>query len=152
MGNTCIAVVCKSGCDVMNFKVKLIFLFKPFSYMTKKSWQKLKYLENEISFQDEIKSIFHHFSRTFNQANNTLFFGRWESGSSSCDYIDVCDVCILNGTITIAKETDAAQNNVNKKVIFKNCAPFTKCISRINNTLVDDALDIDVVMPMYNLI
>ena len=120
--------------------------------MTKKSWQKLKYLENEISFQDEIKSIFHHFSRTFNQANNTLFFGRWESRSSLCDYSDVCDICILNGTITIAKETDAAQNNVNKKVTFKNCAPFTKCISRINNTLVDDALDIDVVMPMYNSI
>ena len=40
----------------------------------------------------------------------------------------------------------------NKKVTFKNCAPFTKCISRINNTDVDNAHDIDIVMPMYNLI
>ena len=50
------------------------------------------------------------------------------------------------------KETDAAPNNANKKVILKNCAPFTKCMSRINNTQVDDAHDIDVVMPMYNLV
>ena len=39
-----------------------------------------------------------------------------------------------------------------KGVTFKNCAPFTKCISRINNTDIDTAQDIDIVMPMYNLI
>ena len=38
-----------------------------------------------------------------------------------------------------------------KKVIFKNCAPFTNCISEINNTQIDNAKDIDIVMPMYNL-
>ena len=36
--------------------------------------------------------------------------------------------------------------------MFKNCAPFTDCISKINNTQVDNAKDIDIVMPMYNLI
>ena len=46
----------------------------------------------------------------------------------------------------------AAANNTNKKVIFKNYAPFTNCISEINNTLIDNAKHIDVVMPMYNLI
>ena len=45
-----------------------------------------------------------------------------------------------------------AENNTSKKVIFKNCTPFTDCISKINNTQVDNAKDIDVVMPMYNLI
>ena len=39
-----------------------------------------------------------------------------------------------------------------KEVIFKNFALFTNCISKINNTQVDDAHDFDVVMPMYNLI
>ena len=39
-----------------------------------------------------------------------------------------------------------------KNVIFKNCALFTDCISKINNTRVDNAKDIDIVMPMYNLI
>ena len=40
----------------------------------------------------------------------------------------------------------------NKGVIFKNYVPFTKCISRINNTDIDNAQDIDIVIPMYNLI
>ena len=35
--------------------------------------------------------------------------------------------------------------------MFKNCAPFTNCISEINNTQIDKAKDIDIVMPMYNL-
>ena len=39
-----------------------------------------------------------------------------------------------------------------KSVIFKNCASFTKCISTINNTDIDNAQDIDTVMPIYNLI
>ena len=39
-----------------------------------------------------------------------------------------------------------------KKIIFKNCAPFTNCISKINNSKVDNAKDIDIVMSMYNLI
>ena len=46
----------------------------------------------------------------------------------------------------------AAVNNTNKKVIFKNCAPFTSCISKINNTQIDNAEYIDIVMPIYNLI
>ena len=37
------------------------------------------------------------------------------------------------------------------KVIFKNCLPFTNCISRINNTQLDHAQDIDVVIPIYKL-
>ena len=43
-------------------------------------------------------------------------------------------------------------NNREKKVIFKVCTPFTDCISEINNTQVDNAKDIDIVMPMHNLI
>ena len=39
-----------------------------------------------------------------------------------------------------------------KIVIFKNCVPFTNCISKINNTDIDNAKYIDIVMPMYNLI
>ena len=39
-----------------------------------------------------------------------------------------------------------------KKLAFKNNAPFVSCISKINNTLIDNAEDLDVVMPMYNLL
>ena len=61
---------------------------------------------------------------------------------------------LAKGTITVANTaaTEADANNTDKKVIFKNCPPFTSCISRINNTQVDDAQYTDVVMPMYNLI
>ena len=58
---------------------------------------------------------------------------------------------LVKGTVTDAKETATAPNNANKNVIFKNCARFTNCISRINNIQVDDAHDVDVLMPMYNL-
>ena len=62
----------------------------------------------------------------------------------------------LKGTITIlgAGDDDAGKrlDERNKAVTFKNCAPFTKCISRINNIDTDNAQDIDIVMAMYNLI
>ena len=74
--------------------------------------------------------------------------------SSLCDYADA--YILVKGTITITGAgNDAAARQAderNKGVIFKNCAPFTKCISRINNTDIDNAQDIDIVMPMYNLI
>ena len=50
--------------------------------MPKKLWQKLKYLKNEKYFWDGIKSIFHQFSRSFNEANNTIFFFFFERRES----------------------------------------------------------------------
>ena len=55
-------------------------------------------------------------------------------------------------TTTVPDTAAAAADNTGKKVIFKNCTPFIDFISEINNTQVDTAKDIDVVMPMYNLI
>ena len=52
---------------------------------------------------------------------------------------------MITGAASQADERD-------KDVTFKNCAPFTKCISRTNNTDIDNAKDIDIVMPMYNVI
>ena len=72
--------------------------------------------------------------------------------SSSCDYGDA--YILVKGTMTV-NNTDAADadaNNTNEKVIFKNCAPINNCISEISKTQVDNAKDIDIVMPMYNLI
>ena len=72
--------------------------------------------------------------------------------SSLCDYSHA--YILVTGTITVSNIAagDAKANNVGKKVVFKNWAPFTNCISEINNTGVDNAKDIDAVMPMYNLI
>ena len=72
--------------------------------------------------------------------------------SSLCDYSDA--YILVKGTITVnnTSAAGAAANNTNKKVIFKNCAPFTNCISEINNTQIDNAKDINIVMTMYNLV
>ena len=69
-----------------------------------------------------------------------------------CDYSDA--YILVKGNISVNNTAAAAAdpNNRNKKVIFKNCAPFTNCISKINNTQIDNAEYIDIVMPMYNLI
>ena len=74
--------------------------------------------------------------------------------SSLCDYSDA--YILVKGTITIVGAGDDAAarqaDERDKCVIFKNYAPFTNCIREINNTQVDNAKDIDIVMPMYNLI
>ena len=74
--------------------------------------------------------------------------------SNLCDYAD--SYILVKGTITITGEgANAAAERADERdkgVTFKNCAPFTKCISRINNTDIDNAHDIGIVMPMYNLI
>ena len=72
--------------------------------------------------------------------------------SSLCDYSDA--YILVKGTITVnnTAAADPDANNANKKLIFKNFVPFTNCISEINNTQVDNAKDIAILMPMYSLI
>ena len=74
--------------------------------------------------------------------------------SSLCNYNDA--YILVSGTITMtgAATDDSAKrlDERNKRVIFKNCAPFTDCISELNKTQIDNAKYIDVVMPMYNSI
>ena len=70
--------------------------------------------------------------------------------SGLCDYSDTYIIVKETVTITgavadaIARQADKR----NKDVVFKNCAPFTNCKSEINNTEVDNAKDIDIVMLM----
>ena len=71
--------------------------------------------------------------------------------SDVCDYGDVC--IVVKGTITLTKVANRNFINVrNNFLAFKNNAPFTNCISKINNVLIDNAEDLDVFMPMYNLL
>ena len=67
--------------------------------------------------------------------------------SDLCDFSD--DYIAVKGTITV-KNPD--NNMYDKKLTFKNNALFVSCISKINNTLIDNAEDLDVVMPIYNLL
>ena len=72
--------------------------------------------------------------------------------SGLCDYSDAYILVKENITVNNTAAGGAAVNNTNKKVIFKNFAPFTSCISKINNEQIDNAEYIDTVMPIYNLI
>ena len=100
--------------------------------------------KNWVEINDESRG-------TYN-ADSQIKFKTTMIGSSLCDYSDAYILVKGNITVNNTAADGAAANNTNKKVIFKNCAPFTKCISRINNTDIDNAQDIDIVMPMYNLI
>ena len=86
--------------------------------------------------------------------SNDIKFKTTMLRSNLCDYADA--YILVKGTITItgAGNDDATKqaDERGKGVTFKNCAPFTKCISRINNTDIDNVQGIDILMPMYNLI
>ena len=71
--------------------------------------------------------------------------------SGSCDYSDA--YILIKGTITVPITTPGAAvaNNGDKKVMLKTCVLFTYCINEANNTQEDNAKDIDVAIPMYNL-
>ena len=99
---------------------------------------------NWIEINDESRGAYN--------VNSQIKFKTTMLKSSLCDYSDA--YILVKGTISINNTAaqGAAGNNTNKKVIFKNCAPFTNYISEINNTQIDNAKDIDIVMPMYNLI
>ena len=72
------------------------------------------------------------------------------------DLFDYPDVYILiKGTITVNGAVNGVENEIirrNRKIILKNNAPFVSCITRINNEFIEDADDLDIVMPMYNLL
>ena len=68
--------------------------------------------------------------------------------SDLCDFNDA--YIIAKGNITLEGNNDV--NKRNKHLAFKNNAPFINCISKINGVKTDNAEDLDVVMPMYNLL
>ena len=64
---------------------------------------------------------------------------------------DLCDYSVwVKGKITVTNPNDNA--NFNKELTLKNNAPFISCISKINNELVENQEDLDIIMPMYNLL
>ena len=90
-------------------------------------------------------------SNTYNE-NKSI---RFKTPMLRSDLYDYADAYILvNGRITVT--ANAGANNIrdkkNRKLILKNNAPFVSCITRINGKLIEDADDLDVVMPMYNLL
>ena len=85
-----------------------------------------------------------------NYENSDIRFKTTMLRSNLCDYAD--PYILVKGTITSTRAGDDATarqaGERDKGATFKNCAPFTKCASRVNNTDIDNAHDIDIVMPM----
>ena len=107
---------------------------QPFTFRTR----------NWVEINDESRETY---------TGNDIKFKTTMLRSNLCDYADA--YILAKGTIKITRAGDDAAarqaDERDKGVTFKNCAPFTKCINRINNTQIDNAKDIDIVMPMYNL-
>ena len=83
-------------------------------------------------------------------ANSQIEFKTSMLKSSLCDYSDA--YILVSGTTTVATKAVNNPNNDGKRVAFKNCVPFTDCISEMNNTQIDNTKDIDIVVPMHNSI
>ena len=88
-------------------------------------------------------------SRVTCNTNSQIKFKTSMLRSSLCDYSDAH--ILVRGTITEAEVAVGGGNN-NIQEVFKNCAPFPNYINEINNTKIDNAKNIDIVIPMYNLI
>ena len=89
-------------------------------------------------------------SRGTYNVNSQIKFKNSTLRSSLCDYSDAYVLVSVTITVPNTAAPGSAANN-RKNITIKNSSPFTNCISVINNTQIDDAKDIDIVMPMYNL-
>ena len=91
-------------------------------------------------------------SRGSYNVNSQIKFKTTMSKTSLCDYSDAYILVKGKITITGAGDDAAARQTDETGVAFKHCAPFTNCISEISNTQIDNCKDIDIVVPLYNLL
>ena len=93
-------------------------------------------------------------SNAYNE-NKSIRFKTPTLRSDLCDYSDA--YILVKGTITVTapgvnNNANSIRDKRNRPVILKNNAPFVSCITRINGELIEDADDLDIVMPMYSLL
>ena len=82
--------------------------------------------------------------------NSQIKFKTWMLRWTQCDNSDA--YILASAIITISNTGTATNPNNKQKIIIKNCARCTKCMSEINKTKIDNAKDMDIAMLMYNLI
>ena len=90
----------------------------------------------------------HDLSSCQYSVNKNVRFNTSILGSDLCDYSNA--YIVVKGTMVLQGTTDASKRN--EKLALKNNALFESCIPRINNTLIDSAEDLDIVITMYNLL
>ena len=117
--------------------------------------------DNENEMSEQLSNFFtieyvrvNSLSNTYNE-NKSIRFKTPMLRSNLCDYSDA--YILVKGTTTVAAPgANNGANNIrakrNRPVILKNNAPFVSGITRINGELIEDADDLDIVMPIYNLL
>ena len=109
-----------------------------------------------LSEDDENEVLSTFVTREYVRVNSLLnTYNENKLRSNLCDYSDA--YILIKGTITVtAPGANNGANNIrdkrNRPLILKNNAPFVSCITRINGELIEDANDLDIVIPMYNLL
>ena len=91
---------------------------------------------------------------TYNE-NKSIRFKTPMLRSNLCDYSDAYILVKGTITVTVPGANNGASNirdKRNRPLILKNNAPFVLCITRINGELIEDANELDIVIPMYNLL
>ena len=79
-----------------------------------------------------------------NENDSSITFETKVIKPNLCDYSDA--YILVTGDITVDG------GNANTNVAFKNCVPFTRCVMHINGEHVDTAENLDIIMPIYNLL
>ena len=128
MQSTCVCEICKMEYDKIN------------NLLDSES-------ENLSKFVTRTNVKVNSLSNTYNE-NKSIRFKTPMLRSDLCDYADA--YILVNGTVTVAG--NQPRDRQNRPLILKNNAPFVSCITRITNELIEDADDLDIVMPMYNLL
>ena len=107
--------------------------------------QKLINLLNDSSLKSQNLLQKSGMSQTVKQQKqgDTIKFETETIKSNLCDYSDAFILVTGNNTVNADNDTD---------VVFKNCAPFSTCTTKINDVFADEANHIYIAMPMYNLI
>ena len=91
-------------------------------------------------------------SNTYNE-NKSIRFKTPILRSDLCNYSDA--YILVKGTITVNGVVNGVENEIlrrNRPSILKNNAPFVSYMTKISNEFIEDADDLDIVMPMYNLL
>ena len=98
---------------------------------------------NDYKFVTRRWNIVNDNSKLNYDATNEITYSTEVLKSNLCDYNDA--YILAKGDITIIAAPQ-------KQVAFKNCTPFTKCITKIDGTIIDNVERLGLVMPLYNLI
>ena len=134
----CFFIVEKQQKRILTFSLDSLIVTEQYHNGTSKNIKLLNEV-NDSKFVTRKWNIVNDNSEANYYAGNEIIYDTKVLKSNRCDYNDPYILVKGDITVTVAPQT---------QVSFKNCAPFTKCITKIDGTTIDDAEDLDLVMLM----